>query len=196
MRIGLLLIVFVLVHTAWGQGDVEVLDLERQVQSKVALNQVRTYQLTIPSDLTQLLHLFVVAEGETSDPLDTPDVVIQKGENTWRCVKKERADVCLVNSSNVNANDVFTVKVSCTYECTYFLRAYLSLQYKMDLVDGPANRDIMVTSSEVRVVIDPKIALFVSGSELDYSDDIQNGGFKVKNPNAATSCSCGESFSA
>mgnify|MGYP000882081477 FL=1 len=133
MRIGLLLIVFVLVHTAWGQGDVEVLDLERQVQSKVALNQVRTYQLTIPSDLTQLLHLFVVAEGETSDPLDTPDVVIQKGENTWRCVKKERADVCLVNSSNVNANDVFTVKVSCTYECTYFLRAYLSLQYKMDL---------------------------------------------------------------
>ena len=70
------------------------------------------------------------------------------------------------------------------------------LQYKMDLVDGPANRDIMVTSSEVRVVIDPKSALFVSGSELDYSDDIQSGGFKVKNPNAATSCSCGESFSA
>ena len=70
------------------------------------------------------------------------------------------------------------------------------LQYKMDLVDGPANRDIMVISSEVRVVIDPKSALFVSGSELDYSDDLQSGGFKVKNPNAATSCSCGESFSA
>ena len=70
------------------------------------------------------------------------------------------------------------------------------LQYKMDLVDGPANRDIMVISSEVRVVIDPKSALFVSGSELDFSDDLQQGGFKVTNPNAATSCSCGESFSA
>jgi iron-sulfur cluster assembly protein len=70
------------------------------------------------------------------------------------------------------------------------------LQYKMDLVDGPANRDIMVTSSEVRVVIDPKSALFVSGSELDYSDDIQSGGFKVKNPNAVVTCSCGESFAA
>jgi iron-sulfur cluster assembly protein len=70
------------------------------------------------------------------------------------------------------------------------------LQYKMDLVDGPANRDIMVTSSEVRVVIDPKSALFVSGSELDYSDDLQSGGFKVKNPNAVVTCSCGESFSA
>ena len=70
------------------------------------------------------------------------------------------------------------------------------LQYKMDLVDGPANRDIMVLSSEVRVVIDPKSALFVSGSELDFSDDLQQGGFKVKNPNAVVTCSCGESFAA
>ena len=70
------------------------------------------------------------------------------------------------------------------------------LQYKMDLVDGPANRDIMVVSGEVRVVIDPKSALFVSGSELDFSDDLQSGGFKVKNPNAVVTCSCGESFAA
>ena len=70
------------------------------------------------------------------------------------------------------------------------------LQYKMDLVDGPANRDIMVITSDVRVVIDPKSALFVSGSELDYRDDLQQGGFKVKNPNAVVTCSCGESFAA
>ena len=70
------------------------------------------------------------------------------------------------------------------------------LQYKMDLVDGPANRDIMVQSAGVSVVVDPKSALFVSGSELDYSDDLQKGGFKVTNPNAAAHCSCGESFSA
>ena len=70
------------------------------------------------------------------------------------------------------------------------------LQYKMDLVDGPANRDIMVESNGVRVVIDPKSALFVTGSELDYSDDLQEGGFKVTNPNAVVTCSCGESFAA
>lgn len=70
------------------------------------------------------------------------------------------------------------------------------LQYKMDLVDGPANRDIIVRSNDVQVVIDPKSALFVSGSELDYSDDLQKGGFKVSNPNAVAHCSCGESFSA
>jgi iron-sulfur cluster assembly protein len=70
------------------------------------------------------------------------------------------------------------------------------LQYKMDLVDGPAHRDILVESNLVRVVIDPKSALFVSGSELDFSDDLQKGGFKVTNPNAVAHCSCGESFSA
>jgi iron-sulfur cluster assembly accessory protein len=70
------------------------------------------------------------------------------------------------------------------------------LQYKMDLVDGPANRDILVESNEVRVVIDPKSALFVTGSQLDFSDDLQQGGFKVTNPNALVTCSCGESFAA
>lgn len=70
------------------------------------------------------------------------------------------------------------------------------LQYQMDLVDGPRDRDIMVTSNGVQVVIDPKSALFVSGSELDYSDDLQQGGFKVSNPNAVVTCSCGESFAA
>jgi iron-sulfur cluster assembly protein len=69
------------------------------------------------------------------------------------------------------------------------------LQYKMDLQDGPANRDIVVETAGVKVVVDPKSALYVTGSELDYLDALE-GGFKVKNPNAATSCSCGESFSA
>jgi iron-sulfur cluster assembly accessory protein len=54
------------------------------------------------------------------------------------------------------------------------------LQYKMDLVD----------------VVDPKTALFVSGSSVDFSEDLQKGGFKVTNPNAVAHCSCGESFSA
>jgi len=68
------------------------------------------------------------------------------------------------------------------------------LQYTMDLVDGPAERDILVPTSNVRLVVDPKSALFVSGSVLDYSEDLQKGGFKVTNPNALAHCSCGESF--
>jgi iron-sulfur cluster assembly protein len=70
------------------------------------------------------------------------------------------------------------------------------LQYKMDLQDHPASRDILVESAGIKVVVDPKSALYVTGSELDFVDALQDGGFKVKNPNATASCSCGESFSA
>jgi iron-sulfur cluster assembly accessory protein len=68
------------------------------------------------------------------------------------------------------------------------------LQYVMDLVDGPNERDILVPTQNVHLVVDPKSALFVSGSVLDYSDDLQKGGFNVTNPNAVAHCSCGESF--
>jgi iron-sulfur cluster assembly protein len=68
------------------------------------------------------------------------------------------------------------------------------LQYVMDLVDGPNQRDILVPTQNVHLVVDPKSALFVSGSILDYSEDLQKGGFKVTNPNAVAHCSCGESF--
>jgi iron-sulfur cluster assembly protein len=70
------------------------------------------------------------------------------------------------------------------------------LQYKMDLVDGPVKRDFYVRSHNVNIVMDPKSARFVLGSLLDYSDDLQKGGFKVTNPTATAHCSCGESFSA
>ena len=65
-----------------------------------------------------------------------------------------------------------------------------------DLQDAPANRDILVESAGIRVVVDPKSALYVTGSELDYQSGLEESGFKVNNPNAATTCSCGESFSA
>ena len=70
------------------------------------------------------------------------------------------------------------------------------LQYKLDLQDAPANRDILVESGGIKVVVDPKTAIYVTGSQLEYADKLEDGGFKVNNPNAASTCSCGESFSA
>ena len=70
------------------------------------------------------------------------------------------------------------------------------LQYEMDLQDAPASRDILVESAGLKVVVDPKSALYLTGSELDYVEALQEGGFRVKNPNAASTCSCGQSFSA
>ena len=68
------------------------------------------------------------------------------------------------------------------------------LTYKLDLQDEPQNRDIVVDSEGIKVVVDSKSAMYVTGSELDYVESLQESGFKFKNPNAASSCSCGESF--
>ena len=69
------------------------------------------------------------------------------------------------------------------------------LNYKMKFVVAPKRGDILVQSSGASVLVDSKSALYIRGTELDYSDKMVGGGFKFKNPNAKASCSCGESFS-
>lgn len=69
------------------------------------------------------------------------------------------------------------------------------LSYKMKFVAEARKGDILVRSSGVPVVVDPKTALYLKGTQLDYSNQMVAGGFKFSNPNAKASCSCGESFS-
>ncbi|HSI09703.1 MAG TPA: hypothetical protein VK985_14035 [Rariglobus sp.] len=45
------------------------------------------------------------------------------------------------------------------------------------------------------VIVDPKTALYLKGTVLDFSTKLIAGGYKFSNPNAKASCSCGESFS-
>ncbi|MDP2136828.1 MAG: iron-sulfur cluster assembly accessory protein [Candidatus Didemnitutus sp.] len=69
------------------------------------------------------------------------------------------------------------------------------LSYKMKFTLQPRRGDILVRSGGVAVVVDPKTALYLKGTVLDYSHQMVGGGFKFANPNAKASCSCGESFS-
>lgn len=47
----------------------------------------------------------------------------------------------------------------------------------------------------IKVLIDPKSAMYLEGTQLDYVDGLQGKGFTFQNPNATRSCGCGESFS-
>jgi iron-sulfur cluster assembly accessory protein len=70
------------------------------------------------------------------------------------------------------------------------------LEYKMDFDRNPPTpKDILVDSAGVHVLVDVKSALYVSGSQIDFEDKMIGGGFKIHNPNATATCSCGESFS-
>jgi len=44
--------------------------------------------------------------------------------------------------------------------------------------------------------VDEKSALYLAGTELDFVDTLNESGFKMNNPNANTTCGCGESFGA
>ena len=69
------------------------------------------------------------------------------------------------------------------------------LSYKLRFAPEPKRGDILVRSAGRAVLVDARTALYLKGTELDYSDKMIGGGFKFSNPNAKASCSCGESFS-
>ena len=69
------------------------------------------------------------------------------------------------------------------------------LSYKLKFTPEPKRGDILVRTSGIAVLLDPRTALYLKGSVVDYSSQLIAGGFKFTNPNAKASCSCGESFS-
>ena len=70
------------------------------------------------------------------------------------------------------------------------------LQYQLMFDDQAKESDQQVAASGVRVVVDEKSALYLVGTTLDFVDTLMESGFKIQNPNAKSSCGCGQSFSA
>ena len=68
-------------------------------------------------------------------------------------------------------------------------------QYQMDIEEKPQPNDKVFEFFNVKVFLDPKTALFITGTEIDYVEALMGSGFKFKNPKSKGSCSCGESFS-
>ena len=70
------------------------------------------------------------------------------------------------------------------------------MTYKMDFENVKGDYDKEFESNGLTIVCDLKSWLYLKDVEIDYSDDLLNGGFKIKNPNAERTCGCGTSFSA
>lgn len=68
-------------------------------------------------------------------------------------------------------------------------------QYKFELADAPQDDDVEVTTDGVGLLVDSISLPFVSGSVVDYVENLGGASFQVVNPNASSSCGCGTSFS-
>jgi len=84
----------------------------------------------------------------------------------------------------------------------YSLRVFVTgggcsgMQYGMSFEENPRDYDKKVVVDGVSLLIDPTSLVYLEGATIDFVDSLIGGGFRIDNPNAASSCGCGSSFKA
>ena len=84
----------------------------------------------------------------------------------------------------------------------YFLRVSVSnggcsgMSYNLTFDNKEEEFDKIFESKGIKIICDLKSWFYVRGTEIDFSNDLLSGGFKLNNPNANKTCGCGTSFSA
>ncbi len=68
------------------------------------------------------------------------------------------------------------------------------LSYFIDWAAEPARFDQVIERDGARVFVDPKSAVFLAGTVIDWQQTLMQSGFVFRNPNVKSACGCGESF--
>jgi iron-sulfur cluster assembly protein len=68
------------------------------------------------------------------------------------------------------------------------------MAYTLEFVDEMHTEDTAFESHGIKVIVDPKSLVYIDGTELDFTKEGLNEGFKFNNPNVKDECGCGESF--
>ncbi|MEE9310704.1 MAG: iron-sulfur cluster assembly protein IscA [Cocleimonas sp.] len=74
-----------------------------------------------------------------------------------------------------------------TYGCS-------GMAYVVEFADEVEDTDTVFEDHGIKILIDPKSLVYLDGTEMDYTKEGLNEGFKFNNPNESDSCGCGESF--
>ena len=70
------------------------------------------------------------------------------------------------------------------------------LSYTVNFEEKVTQHDTVYEIEGIKLIVDPKSAIYLQGTQLDFQKDLTGGAFKFVNPNAQKTCGCGESFSA
>lgn len=68
-------------------------------------------------------------------------------------------------------------------------------QYRLDLVGAAEPQDVRIENGGQAALVDDVSLAFLAGSQIDFVDELAGAEFKIRNPNARSSCGCGVSFS-
>lgn len=67
-------------------------------------------------------------------------------------------------------------------------------QYGFTFDENVEDGDTLIENQGVTLLVDPMSVLYLTGAEIDFSDGIEGAQFVIRNPNATTTCGCGNSF--
>ena len=68
------------------------------------------------------------------------------------------------------------------------------MAYTLEFLDQQNPEDVVFESNNIKIYVDPKSLVYIDGTELDFTREGINEGFKFNNPNVKDECGCGESF--
>jgi iron-sulfur cluster assembly accessory protein len=119
---------------------------------------------------------------------------------TVATMEETKTDTAVVNLSQTAADKLLAIMTEKGLRETHALRVFVSgggcsgMQYGMTFDDNPRPVDMVFKQHGLRMVVDPRSLPYITGANIDYEDSLMGGGFHIENPNAVSSCGCGQSF--
>ena len=119
---------------------------------------------------------------------------------TVATIEETKTETVVVSLTQTAADKLLAIMDEKGLSQTHALRVFVSgggcsgMQYGMTFDNNPRPVDLVFEQRGLRLVVDPRSLPYVTGASIDYSDSLMGGGFQIENPNAVSSCGCGQSF--
>ena len=127
---------------------------------------------------------------------DIEEVIIKLNQAVEESKLEDKKDFIITNKAAEKLIDVLKEnnKESSGLRVEIIPGGCSGFQYGLELDDNSTDLDNVIEEKGVKIIISKENIQFLKGAKLDYVDSLQGGGFKISNPNAQSSCGCGQSF--
>ena len=132
-------------------------------------------------------------KGHGMEDSEIDEVIIEMNNIIKNEKLNENEDFKITNKAALKIKEVLKEKKGLRVEvipggCSGYM-------YNIATEDKINNDDKVIEEDNIKIIIDKESFELLKGSKLDYVDSLQGAGFKIHNPNAKSSCGCGNSFS-
>ncbi|HEX9114663.1 MAG TPA: iron-sulfur cluster insertion protein ErpA [Anaerolineae bacterium] len=109
---------------------------------------------------------------------------------------EQTAVVTLTDAAAAKLRSIMAEKNLSDYGLRVFVQGggCSGFQYGMTFDNNPRDVDIVFEQAGLRMIVDPRSIDYIAGANIDYVDSLMGGGFQIDNPNAVSTCGCGNSF--